>query len=127
MPPLADHGVHRYDLLKAEMQMKNPIQPVLGQNRFDASSQQPRLGGWPHAITHNSATGNNPAPDNPWGWQDKPYSDNWSDQVGCFLANHATQGKAVTIASSNSVSSFEDLSVVQTAGWQSTPPPTTSQ
>ena len=62
-----------------------------------------------------------PAPNNPWGWLDDPYSDVWGAQVGYFVATHATQGEVVPIPSTNPASSLENVQVVVVAGWQESP------
>ena len=39
-----------------------------------------------------------PAPNNPWGWLDDPYSDVWGAQMGYFIAMHATHGEVVPVS-----------------------------
>jgi hypothetical protein len=124
IPALEDHCFHRYDLLKIKMQMENPIQPVLEQvaaapqsgNRVWLVGGEIRLDGAPPPDLR-------PAPNNPWGWLDEPYSHIWGAKVGHFIANHATQGTNVFEPLPN-CNSFENLSAVMIAGWRSTPPST---
>jgi len=63
-----------------------------------------------------------PAPNNPWGWLDDPYSDVWGAQVGYFVAMHATRGEVIPIPSPNSINPLENVQVVSVAGWQETSP-----
>jgi hypothetical protein len=117
LPPLEDHGVHRFDLLKAKMQTKDPIAPVI------------------HRITSTLQSGNrvwlvgnipfderplpeiHPAPNNPWGWVDLSYSFYWGVQVSQFLSAHS-QRTAVVMASAVCVSPYENLPVVAVTGWK---------
>ena len=57
-----------------------------------------------------------PAPNNPWGWLDDPYSDVWGAQMGYFIAMHATHGDVVPVLSSNPMSPLEDVQVVAVSG-----------
>jgi hypothetical protein len=117
LPPLEDHGVHRVDLLKAKMQTRDPIAPVI------------------HRITSTLQSGNrvwlvgnipfderplpeiHPAPNNPWGWVDLSYSFYWGVQVSQFLSAHS-QRTAVVMASAVCVSPYENLPVVAVTGWK---------
>jgi hypothetical protein len=128
LPPLDDHGLHRYDLLKIKMQMENPIQPVLDKvastlqsgNRVWIVGRGIRLYGSPPPNLR-------PAPNNPWGWLDEPYSRIWGVQVGHLITTHAGQGAVVMRPSTNGVNSLENLPVVLITGWRlppaSTPTP----
>jgi len=128
VPPLADHRFHRYDLFKAEMVLDNPIQPVLDQIA-DTLRSGHRV--WLVGVIPLSQTPPpliQPAPNNPWGWLDDPYSDVWGAQVGYFVATHATRGEIVPIKSSNPISALENIDVTVVAGWRasSAPPATDS-
>ena len=127
LPPLEDHSLHRYDLVKVKMQMENPIQPVLDKIALTLQSSN-RV--WIVGLIPLSRTPPpdlNPAPNNPWGWYDEPYSQIWGAKVGCYIASHASQGAVITIPSGSCVNADEDLPVVLTAGWQSTSSSITSQ
>ncbi len=127
VPPLADHGLHRYDLVKAEMQMENPLQPVLDKiaSTLQSGNHVWIVGFLP--LPQTPPPDINPAPNNPWGWQEDPYSQNWSEKVGYFFTSHATQCAEVAIPASSGVNSYEDLHVAWIAGWQLSPASTTSQ
>src|SRR5438132_57334 len=119
-PPLTDHRFHRYDLLKAKMVLENPAQPVFDQvaATLRAGNRVWLVGDIPLSQTPSPQI--QPAPNNPWGWLDDPYSDVWGAQVGYFVAIHATEGEVVPIPSSNPVSPLENVQVVSVAGWQET-------
>jgi hypothetical protein len=118
VPPLADHRFHRYDLFKAKMVLENPAQPVCDQiaatlragNRVWIVGQIPLSQTPPPQIQ--------PAPNNPWGWLDDPYSDVWGAQVGYFVAMHATRGEVIPSSSSNPISALENMQLVAVAGWE---------
>jgi hypothetical protein len=121
IPPLVDHRFHRYDLFKAKMVLENPVQPVF--NRIAATLRAGNhvwlVGEIPLSETPPPEI--RPAPNNPWGWLDDPYSDVWAAQVGYFIAMHATRGEVIPIRSSTLVSSLENVQVTTVAGWQESP------
>ena len=82
VPPLADHRFHRYDLFKAKMILENPAQPVCDQiaATLHAGNHVWLIGDVPLSQTPPPQI--MPAPNNPWGWLDDPYSDVWGAQVG---------------------------------------------
>jgi len=127
IPALEDHRFHRYDLLKVKMQMEHPIRPVL--DRVAATLQSSNrvwiVGGIP--IDGTPPPDLRPAPNNPWGWLDEPYSRIWGAQAGYFIATHATQGAVVMDSSTNCVNPYENLPLVSVAGWRLPPSPTAPQ
>ena len=115
LPPLSDHSVHRYDLMKEEMQKAAPIQPVLEKaetalrsgNRVWLLGRIPLDGEAPPVLQ--------PAPNNPWGWLDFPYTQIWAAQLGQFLTQHATgaqPGQPMT-----DVNPIENVEMVAVGGW----------
>jgi len=120
VPPLADHRFHRYDLFKAKMILENPAQPVCDRiaATLHAGNHVWLIGDVPLSQTPPPQI--EPAPNNPWGWLDDPYSDVLGAQIGYFVAIHATEGEVVPIPSSNPVSPLENVQVVSVAGWQET-------
>jgi len=129
IPPLADHRFHRYDLFKAKMVLENPAQPVCDQVEatLRAGNRVWLVGDIPLGSTPPPQI--QPAPNNPWGWLDDPYSDVWGAQVGYFVAMHATHGEVVPVPSASPVSPFENVPVVVVGGWQesSAPPAVNSE
>ena len=118
VPPLADHRFHRYDLLKAKMILENPAQSVCDQiaATLRAGNHVWLVGNIPLSQTPPPEI--QPAPNNPWGWLDDPYSDVWGAQVGYFVAMHATRGEVIPIPSPNSVNPLENVQLASVVGWQ---------
>jgi hypothetical protein len=121
VPPLADHRFHRYDLFKEKMVLANPVQPV-----FDRIAATLRAGNhvWlvgEIPLSQTPPPQIRPAPNNPWGWLDDPYSDVWGAQVGYFVAMHATRGEVIPIHSSNPISPLENVPMVAVTGWHEPP------
>jgi hypothetical protein len=121
VPPLADHRFHRYDLFKTQMVLENPAEPVFDQvaATLRAGNHVWLIGEIPLSQTPPPQI--RPAPNNPWGWLDDPYSDVWGAQVGYFVAMHATRGEVIPIRSPNPISQFENVQVMAVAGWQDPP------
>jgi hypothetical protein len=118
LPPLEDNAVHRYDLLKAKMQTKDPIAPVIDRitSTLQSGNRVWLVGNIP--FDQKPLPEIRPAPNNPWGWYDVPYSFYWGVQVTQFLAAHC-QRSAVGIApSTNCVNPFENLPVFVVTGWK---------
>ncbi len=121
VPPLADHRFHRYDLFKTQMVLENPAEPVFDQvaATLRAGNHVWLIGEIPLSQTPPPQI--RPAPNNPWGWLDDPYSDVWGAQVGYFVAMHATRGEVIPIRSPNPISQLENVQVMAVAGWQDPP------
>ena len=118
VPPLADHRFHRYDLLKAKMMLENPAQSVCDQiaATLRAGNHVWLVGDIPLSQTPPPQI--RPAPNNPWGWLDDPYSDVWGAQIGYFIAMHATRGEVIPLHSPNPISPLENVPMVTVTGWQ---------
>jgi len=118
LPPLEDYAVHRYDLLKAKMQTNDPIASVI--DRISSTLQSGNrvwlVGNMP--STQEPLPEILPAPNNPWGWFDEPYSFYWGVQVTQFLSAHCRLGAVVMAPSTNCVNAFENLPVVAVAEWK---------
>ncbi len=117
LPQLSDHFLHRYDLLKVEMQKANPIQPVL--ERIAATLQAGHrvwiVGAIP--LGGEQPLTARPAPNNEWGWWDEPYSMIWAGQAGYFMATRAMRG-GVVLDSSVGVNPRENLPLILVSGWR---------
>lgn len=123
LPDLPDHQIHRYDLLKARLASSRPIDDVLeavrrtlrgghrvwlvGMLRF------PRPGEAPPVLP--------PAPAGPEGWNDVPYVESWSLQLGATLRAHAgaLERVPVPVPSGDPVSPLENMTLAVAAGWRS--------
>jgi hypothetical protein len=116
LPPLADLSIHRYDLMKVEMQKPDAIEPVL-----EKVSTVLQTGHQVWLIGHIPLGGSppptiQPAPDNPWGWLLFPYTQVWEAQFGYFLTQHAT--RAQPIANSTGINPLENVQMASVSGWR---------
>jgi hypothetical protein len=123
VPPLSDNPLHRYDLVKVEMQKAEPLRPVF--DRITSTLQSGHkvwiVGGIPLDGTAPIET--RPAPNSPWGWLDSQYSIAWGSQVGAFLLSHAEHGVLVAEPAATGVDPLENLPVYYVVGWKTIPPP----
>ena len=118
LPPLEDYTLQRYDLLKAKMQTPDPIAPVIDRitSTLQSGNRVWLVGNIP--FNQEPPPEVRPAPNNPWGWFDPPYSFYWGVQVTQFLSAHC-QHSAVAIAPSmNCVNPKENLPVFVMTGWK---------
>ena len=117
LPPLEDYTLQRYDLLKAKMQTKDPIAPVIDRitSTLQSGNRVWLVGNIP--FSQEPLPEIRPAPNNPWGWFDVDYSYYWGVQVSQFLSAHS-QRTAVVMASAVCVSPYENLPVVAVTGWK---------
>jgi hypothetical protein len=118
LPPLEDHALHRVDLLKAKMQTKDPIAPVIDQitSTLQSGNRVWLVGNFP--VTQEPLPEILPAPNNPWGWFDVPYSFHWGAQVTQFLSAHCQRSAVVMAPSTNCVNPFENVPVFVVTGWK---------
>lgn len=93
LPDLPDHRIHRYDLLKAHLASSQPIADVLrevartleaGRRVWVVGRLRLPLPGQPPPLLP-------PAPATAWGWQDLPYQESWTLQLGACLAGDCGQ------------------------------------
>jgi len=121
VPPLADHRFHRYDLFKQKMVLENPAQSMCDEiaATLRAGDRVWLVGDIP--VSQTPPPRIQPAPNNPWGWLDDPYSDVWGAQVGYFVAMHATRGEVIPTSAPNPVSPLENVQLMVVAGWQELP------
>ncbi len=123
LPPLNDHSVHRYDLVREQMETPDAIQPVV--EKISATLQfghhvwvvgrmeLPQPGPIPAILP--------PPPLKYTGWADRPYDLAWQNQVAQFLANHCRNFDLVWQATNQNVNDTENLKLYEAAGWRETP------
>ena len=118
LPPLEDHALHRIDLLKAKLQTKDPIAPVIDRitSTLQSGNRVWLVGNFP--FTQEPLPEIRPAPNNPWGWFDVPYSFHWGAQVTQFLSAHCQSSAVVIAPSTNCVNPLENLPVFVMTGWK---------
>jgi hypothetical protein len=118
LPPLEDYTLQRYDLLKAKMQTKNPIAPVIDRitSTLQSGNRVWLVGNI--SFTEEPLPEIHPAPHNPWGWFDPPYSSYWGVQVTQFLSAHCQRSAVAIAPSTNCVNPNENLPVFVMTGWK---------
>lgn len=121
VPGLADHRMHRFDLLKARMAAARPIADLLGSVRqtLRSGNRVWLVGNYTVPPEGEPPPVLGPAPTGtPWGWRDAPYSSSWSLQVGAFLQKRAAQVRQVQVPVDGPVSGFENLALHEFRGWK---------
>jgi hypothetical protein len=130
LPPIADHSVHRYDLVKVQMQQTNCLQPVF--NQMAATLQSGHrvwvLSGVNEAGITRSGTlpppGLPAAPLESTGWADMPYTLIWASQASHFLSDHSLQFEQVAVSfetNAAAVNTAELADLFMASGWKASP------
>jgi hypothetical protein len=141
---LNDYRYHRYDLLKAKMEMAHPARPVLDRVAATLKSGH-RV--WIVGRIPIIPMGSEPPPDlppatfQPHGWLkmaykqageqspqeapnesfDEPYSWTWGAQLYYLIGAHALTHAAVRVDSKEPVNGLEDMHLYVAAGWRNSP------
>jgi len=120
LPQLADHQMHRHDLLMARLAAPHPIDDVLQAARRALAGghrvwlvgelRLPPPGRQPPILP--------PAPATAWGWDDLPYGISWELQLGALLRDHAASLRAVPVPSANPISPLEHMALAVADGWR---------
>jgi hypothetical protein len=112
LPPLEDYTLQRYDLLKAKMQTKDPIAPVIDRitSTLQSGNRLWLVGDFP--FDPRPLPEIQTAPNNPWDWDDGPYSFYWGVQVTQFLSAQGWRTSLVMAPSTTCVNPEENLPVV---------------
>ena len=121
LPPLKDHSIHRYDLVRDKMETRGAIQPVL--DRMAATLQTGHRV-WVVGRMIIPASGKPlppalpPPPLKYSNWSDQPYSLNWVSRTGIFLSNHSRRFEQVYYSTNANVNFTENLQLNMAEGWQ---------
>jgi hypothetical protein len=123
LPPLSDHSVHRFDLVKQQLLNTNTLAPI-----FQQISQTLQSGHRVWVFTMVNGV-NIPPPGTPallplqlpplkyTGWSESPYSVIWASQVSHFLADHSTEYVEVRNPSPE-VYLTESVELLGARGWR---------
>lgn len=123
-PPLADHSIHRPDLVRLQMQNTNALGPVM--QKMEATL---RGGGrvWvvaeagfmdiPEPGTMAPAT-LPPAPLPATGWYEVPYQLVWASQVGHYLGDHSERFARVAGPATGVLVAVERVELFVANGWK---------
>ena len=100
------------------MQTKDPIAPVIDRitSTLQSGNRVWLVGNIP--FSQEPLPEILPAPNNPWGWSDRPYSSYWGAQVTQFLSAHCQRSAVAIAPSTNCVNPFENLPVFVATGWK---------
>jgi hypothetical protein len=120
LPDLADHRVHRYDLLRRQLAAPHPIDDLL------ASAARTLRGGhrvWVVGELRLPPPGQAPvvlppAPATAWGWNDFPYGISWGLQLGALLRDHAASLRIVPVPAADPISPLETMVLAAAEGWR---------
>jgi len=120
IPVISEHRFHRYDLLKREMTRTDPMEPIrksLQQTLRDGGRiwwigtlEMPPEGSGPPTAP--------PAPGASWGWDDLPYYEVWTQQLGALFRAHTLRGGPVPVPVEESVNIYEDIPLYRLEGWR---------
>jgi hypothetical protein len=93
VPPMADHSVHRFDLIQLQMANTNAMQPVLEKisATLRAGGAVWVVGGINEYTDLNYPAALPPPPLRASGWNETPYRITWNNQLGWLLHWHATK------------------------------------
>jgi Dolichyl-phosphate-mannose-protein mannosyltransferase len=127
VPPLADHTLHRYDLVRAQIQNTNALQSVLQNIRAALQRGQrvwilasPGLIAIPEPGTP-ALPDLPPAPLEKTGWSEAPYTVVWDSQIAHLLANNAAQFLRVPDPA-DQIPCIEKMELFLAAGWKNPAP-----
>ncbi len=120
LPAIADHKVHRYDLVKAKMESSNPIDDILRNvvKTLQSGNRVWVVGDIYFPQTETAVPSLPPAPNSPWGWFEGPYEQAWTLQVNAFLLTHGLHSQFVRIPVDDPVSEFENSQLLVVQGWR---------
>jgi len=120
LPPIDDHTIHRYDLLKARMASPEPLTPLYGaiQGALESGHRVWVVGGLPILPKGRLPLVVPVAPGLPTGWRDQPYILAWSQQVSYFVQTHAERYSFVTVPLDGPVNALEHVPLHMIDGWR---------
>ena len=127
LPPLADHSVHRFDLIEQQLLNTNALAPIFRQITQTLQSGHrvwvfTMLNGMNIPPPGTPALPSPPPPPLKYtGWSESPYSYVWSTQVSHFLADHTTDYVEVRYPSSG-LYICESVELLGARGWTTNSP-----
>jgi len=119
-PPIQDLKVTRYDLLKEQMTLDRPLQPVFEsiERSLKAGARvwivgdlvAPREGQLPPSLPI--------APNGPHGWYSGDYLGVWNLELGYFIKLHSVSAQRVNMQLDQPVNPYEQAPVLLFSGWR---------
>jgi len=121
IPSIADHRIHRYDLMKAKMISTHPIDD-LGQAVRATLVSGRRVwfvGGLNLPSPENGPMILPPAPASRFKWDNRAYTASWWQQLSVFAISHANKVDAVPLSlpQSTQINELEQTSLAVVQGW----------
>lgn len=129
LPPLADHKLHRYDLIHVQIQNTNAIDPVLEriETTLRAGHRVWVVGWMDIPKLEDPLPGTLPPAPRPYtGWSEMPYARNWASKVAYLLRHHCRQFEVVDTPPPWRINSNENVQLLTASGWESRVSPATS-
>lgn len=119
VPALADHRMHRFDLIKTKMRSTDPLLEVRRAMRrtLRAGRRVWVVGRLDKGPAGQSPLQLPPAPHGPWGWLDGPYSIAWTRQLALFLETSTARKRTIQVPAGGRVSGMENLGIWVYQGW----------
>ena len=114
VPPLADHAIHRYDLLAAQMENPNSLEPLKTQS---AGALRAGNAVW---IVGTLGEGTN-APLSGHGWNEMVSSYNWNNELDGFLRQHSREIQRLDAGTNEDVNFIERTALYKVTGWREAP------
>ncbi len=111
VPPLADHSIHRYDLLAAQTENTNALEPLLVQA---AAALRSGNAVW---IVGSLGAGTN-APLTARGWNEMVFGYNWNNQLDGFVRSHSLKIECVDAGTNEDVNFIERTALFKASGWK---------
>ena len=120
LPAIADHKVHRYDLVKAKMESSNPLDDIFHNvvKTLQSGNRVWVVGNIYFPESEAAVPSLPPAPNSRWGWSLAPYEQVWTLQVNYFLLTHGMSSQFVRIPVDDPVSEFENSQLMVVQGWR---------
>jgi len=121
LPPLADHSFARYDLVHAAMSQPQAVKPLIEQATATLrAGHRVWLVGMMGIPTPGTPAPSDlpPAPLPHSGWADRPYTQNWLEQVNQFLCDHSSGFEQVYETPAGNLNFMEKLEVYRVEGWR---------
>jgi hypothetical protein len=121
IPSIADHRVHRYDLMKAKMISQNPIDDLGHAVRMTLVSGNRVwfVGGLNLPPPEDGPMVLPPAPASRFKWDNRAYAASWWQQLSVFAISHANKVDEVSLSQPESlrINELERTSLTVVQGW----------
>ena len=122
IPSIADHQVHRYDLMKAKMISTHPIDDLVAAVRTTLGSGNRVwfVGGLNLPPPNEGPMVLPPAPGSRFKWDNRAYTASWWQQLSVFAVVHANKVEPIPLPQpgSSRINELEQTSLTMIEGWQ---------